>query len=169
MHKLICEAAQTKLLPAQTSTNDWACFGWIWACGGAEWPQKKTIKYYFNILKTEAAQTICFMAQTSTNGAQTNKTIFSWIWSMWGAGVTSSPIFQCKNRSNTNENITGTNEPVLGELGCMWGGGAGGVIAYNSMSNILKTEAAQMKLLPAQTSTNKRDYLVAFVCAGLCR
>ncbi len=29
------------------------------------------------------------------------------------------------------------------------------VIAYNSMCNILKTEAAQMKLLPAQTSTNE--------------
>ncbi len=35
----------------------------------------------------------------------------------------------------------------------MWG--AGEVIAYNSMSNILKTEAAQTKLLPAQTSTNE--------------
>ncbi len=35
----------------------------------------------------------------------------------------------------------------------MWG--AGDVIAYNSMSNILKTEAAQTKLLPAQTSTNE--------------
>ncbi len=58
------EAAQTKLLPAQTSTNDWACFGWIWSMWGAEWPQKKTIKYYFNILKTEAAQTIFFTAQT---------------------------------------------------------------------------------------------------------
>ncbi len=34
-------------------------------------------------------------------------------------------------------------------------GGAGDVIAYNSMSNILKTEAAQTKILPAQTSTNE--------------
>jgi len=34
-------------------------------------------------------------------------------------------------------------------------GGAGDVIAYNSMSNILKTEAAQTKLLPAETSTNE--------------
>ncbi len=35
----------------------------------------------------------------------------------------------------------------------MWG--AGDVITYNSMSNILKTEAAQIKLLHAQTSTNE--------------
>ncbi len=35
----------------------------------------------------------------------------------------------------------------------MWG--AGDVIAYNSMCNILKTEVTQTKLLPAQTSTNE--------------
>ncbi len=35
----------------------------------------------------------------------------------------------------------------------MWG--AGDVIAYISMSNILKTEAAQTKILTAQTSTNE--------------
>ncbi len=34
-------------------------------------------------------------------------------------------------------------------------GGLSDVIAYNSMSNILKTEATQTKLLPAQTSTNE--------------
>ncbi len=43
---------------------------------GAEWPQKKNIKYDFNILKTEAAQTIFLTAQTSTNGAQTIETVF---------------------------------------------------------------------------------------------
>ncbi len=69
-----------------------------------------------NILKTEAAQTKILTAQTSTNEAQ-------------------------------------TIEPVLGEFGAC--GGAGDVIAYNSMSNILKTEAAQTKILPAQTSTNE--------------
>ncbi len=41
----------------------------------------------------------------------------------------------------------------MGEFGAC--GGAGDVIAYNSMSNILKTEAAQTKILPAQTSTNE--------------
>ncbi len=65
-----------------------------------------------NIFKTEATQTKILTAQTSTNEAQ-------------------------------------TIEPVLGEF---WAcGGAGDVIAYNSMSNILKTEAAQTKILPAQT------------------
>ncbi len=33
--------------------------------------------------------------------------------------------------------------------------GAGDVIAYNVMSNILKTEAARTKLSAAQTSTNE--------------
>ncbi len=69
-----------------------------------------------NILKTEATQTKILTAQTSTNEAQTIET-------------------------------------VLGEFGAC--GGAGDVIAYNSMSNILKTEATQTKLLPAQTSTNE--------------
>ncbi len=32
-------------------------------------------KYYFNILKTEAAQTKLSAAQTSTNEAQTNESI----------------------------------------------------------------------------------------------
>jgi len=36
----------------------------------------------------------------------------------------------------------------------MWGG-LSDVIAYNSKSNILKSKAAQTKLLPAQTSTNE--------------
>ncbi len=69
-----------------------------------------------NILKTEATQTKILTAQTSTNEAQTIET-------------------------------------VLGEFGAC--GGAGDIIAYNSMSNILKTEATQTKLLPAQTSTTK--------------
>ncbi len=34
-------------------------------------------------------------------------------------------------------------------------GGLSDVIAYISMSNILKTEAAQTKILPAHTSTNE--------------
>ncbi len=41
-------------------------------------------------------------------------------------------------------------EPVLGEFGAC--GGAGDVITYNSMCHILKTEAAQTTLLPAQTN-----------------
>ncbi len=52
----------------------------------------------------------------------------------------------------------------------MWG--AGDVIAYNSMCNILKTEAAQTKLLPAQTSTNEAQTIETVlgefgVCGGL--
>ncbi len=35
----------------------------------------------------------------------------------------------------------------------MWG--AGDVIVYNSISDILKPDAAQTKILPAQTSTNE--------------
>ncbi len=69
-----------------------------------------------NILKTKATQTKILTAQTSTNEAQ-------------------------------------TIEPVLGEFGAC--GGAGDVIAYNSMSNILKTKATQTKILTAQTSTNE--------------
>ncbi len=49
---------------------------------------------------------------------------------------------------------TSTNkEDYFGWIWSVWG--AGDVIAYNSKSNILKTEAAQTKLLPAQTSTNE--------------
>ncbi len=71
------EAAQTKILTAQTSTNGAQTnktilreFG---ACGGAG----DVIAYISmsNILKTEGAQTKILTAQTSTNGAQTNKTI----------------------------------------------------------------------------------------------
>ncbi len=52
----------------------------------------------------------------------------------------------------------------------MWG--AGDVIAYNSMCNILKTEATQTKLLPAQTSTNEAQTIETVlgefgVCGGL--
>ncbi len=52
----------------------------------------------------------------------------------------------------------------------MWG--AGDVIAYNSMSNILKTEAAQTKILMAQTSTNEAQTIETVlgefgVCGGL--
>ncbi len=46
-----------------------------------------------------------------------------------------------------------TFEPILGEFAAC--SGAGDVIAYNVMSNILKTEAAQTKLSAAQTSTNE--------------
>ncbi len=49
----------------------------------------------------------------------------------------------------------------------MWG--AGDVIAYNSVSNFLKTEAAQTNLLPAQTSTNKAqtiETILATFCVG---
>jgi len=69
-----------------------------------------------------------------------------------------------KNCYSTNEALT--FEPILGEFAAFRG--AGDVIAYNVMSNILKTEAAQTKLLPAQTSTNKRDYYGKFgACGGL--
>ncbi len=51
-------------------------------------------------------------------------------------------------------------------------GGAGDVIAYNSMCNILKTEATQTKLLPAQTSTNEAQTIEPVLgefgaCGGL--
>ncbi len=55
--------------------------------------------------------------------------------------------------AQTSTNEAQTIETVLGEFGAC--GGLSDVIAYNSMSNILKTEAAQTKLLPAQTSTNE--------------
>ncbi len=83
-----------------------------------------------NILKTEATQTKILTAQTSTNEAQ-------------------------------------TIEPVLGEF---WAcGGAGDVIAYNSMSNILKTKAAQTKIFTAQTSTSGAqtiETILATFCVG---
>ncbi len=52
----------------------------------------------------------------------------------------------------------------------MWG--AGDIIAYYSVSNILKTEAAQTKLLPAETSTNEAQTIEAILgefgaCGGL--
>ncbi len=72
------EAAQTKILTAQTSTNEAQTIepvlGEFGACGGAG----DVIAYnsMSNILKTEAAQTKILPAQTSTNEAQTNKTIW---------------------------------------------------------------------------------------------
>ncbi len=65
---------------------------------------------------------------------------------------------QSKIKSRTNKTSTSTNEaltfePILGEFGACRG--AGDVIAYNVMYNILKTEAAPTKLSAAQTSTNK--------------
>ncbi len=118
-------------------------------------------KCYFNILKTEAAQTNFFTAQTSTNGAQTNKTIFREFGACGGlsdviAYISMSNILKTEATqtkiltAQTSTNEAQTIEPVLGEFGAC--GGAGDVIAYNSMSNILKTEAAQTKLLPAQTN-----------------
>ncbi len=85
---------------------------------------------------------------------------------MWGGWVTSEwpiniVVISKKNKAaqtifftaQTSTNEAQTIEPVLGEFGAC--GGAGDVIAYNSMSNILKTEAAQTKILLAQTSTNE--------------
>ncbi len=82
---------------------------------------------------------------------------------------------QSKLKSSINKTSTSTNEaltfePIVGEFSaCSW---AGDVIAYNVMSNILKTEAAQTKLSAAQTSTkrstNKRDYCgKCGACGGL--
>ncbi len=67
-------------------------------------------------------------------------------------------INQSKLKSSINKNCYSTNEaltfePILGEFAACRG--AGDVIAYNVMSNILKTEAAQTKLSAAQTSTNE--------------
>ncbi len=65
---------------------------------------------------------------------------------------------QSKLKSSTNKTSTSTNEaltfePSLGEFAVCRG--AGDVIAYNVMSNILKTEAAQTKLSAAQTRTKE--------------
>ena len=71
------KAAQTKLLPAQTSTNEAqtikTILGEFGACGGAG----DVIVYnsISDILKPTAAQTKILPAQTSTNEAQTNETI----------------------------------------------------------------------------------------------
>ncbi len=67
-------------------------------------------------------------------------------------------IINKKNQSRTNKTSTSTNEaltfePILGEFGACRG--AGDVITYHIMSNILKTKAAQMKLSAAQTSTSE--------------
>ena len=58
----------------------------------------------------------------------------------------------------------------MGEFGAC--GGLSDIIVYNSLSNILKTKAAQMKLLPAQTSTNEAQTNESIwgefgVCGGL--
>ena len=69
--------------------------------------------------------------------------------------------------AQTSTNEAQTIEPVLGEFGVY--GGLSDVIAYNSMSNIVKTEAAQTELLPAQTSTNEaqtNDLAEFGVCGG---
>ncbi len=63
-----------------------------------------------------------------------------------------------------------TKKIILGKFGAC--GGLSDVIAYNSMSNILKTEAAQTKLLPAQTSTNEAQTIETVLgefgaCGGL--
>ncbi len=82
------EAAQTKLSAAQTSTNEAqtneTIVGNVEHVGG--WVTSETAtKYYFNILKTEAAQTIFFYG-TNRHKRSTNKQDhFAWIWSMWGA------------------------------------------------------------------------------------
>ncbi len=51
--------------------------------------------------------------------------------------------------AQTSTNEAQTKKIILGEFGAF--GGLSDIIAYKSMSNILKTEAAQTKLLPAQT------------------
>ncbi len=53
------EAAQTKLSAAHTSTNKRDYYGKCGACGGLS-DLRMATKYYFNILKTEAAQTNFF-------------------------------------------------------------------------------------------------------------
>ncbi len=138
-------------------------------CGkcGAMWggwvTSETATKYYFNILKTEAAQTKLSAAQTSTNGAQTNKTILREFGACGGLSdvIAYISMYILKTEAAQTKILTAqtsTNEAqtmlVLGEFGAC--GGAGDVIAYNSMSNILKTEAAaQTKILTAQTSTNE--------------
>lgn len=70
--------AKTKLLSAETSTNQAQTIEPIWGefgvCGGTG----DVIAYNLisNILKTEAAQTKLLVAQTSTNEVQTNETIW---------------------------------------------------------------------------------------------
>ncbi len=65
------EAAQTKLSAAQTSTNKRDYYGKFGACGGLS-DLRMATKYYFNILKTEAAQTIFFNG-TNRHKRSTNK------------------------------------------------------------------------------------------------
>ncbi len=137
----------------------------------SEWP---LFKYYFNILKTEAAQTIFFTAQTGTNGAQTNKTILR----EFGACGGLSDVIAYISMSNILKTEAAQTKILTAQtkhkrLSLFWVnlecGGAGDVIAYNSMSNILKTEAAQTKLLPAQTSTNGAqtiETILATFCFG---
>ncbi len=72
--------------------------------------------------------------------------------------------------AQTSTNGAQTKKIILGKFGAC--GGAGDVIAYNSMCNILKTEAAQTKLLPAQTSTNEAQTIEPVLgefgaCGGL--
>ncbi len=72
------ETTQTKILPAQTSTNEAQTIepvlGEFGACGGAG----DVIAYISmsNILQTETTQTKILPAQTSTNEAQTNESIW---------------------------------------------------------------------------------------------
>ncbi len=120
-----------------------------------------------NILKTEAAQTKLSAAQTSTNEAQTNETIVGNVEHVGGLSDLRNGhqyYFNIlENRSSTNENFhrrhkpgtngAQTNKTILREFGAC--GGLSDVIAYISMSNILKTEAAQTKILTAQTQTNE--------------
>ncbi len=89
-------------------------------------------KYYFNILKTEAAQTNFFTAQTSRNGAQTNKTIFREFGACGGlsdviAYISMSNILKTEAAqtkiltAQTSTNEAQMIEPVLGEFGAFGG------------------------------------------------
>ncbi len=89
-------------------------------------------KYYFNILKTEAAQTIFFTAQTGTNGAQTNKTILREFGACGGlsdviAYISMSNILKTEAAqtkiltAQTSTNEAQTNETIWGEFGLCGG------------------------------------------------
>ncbi len=86
-------------------------------------------KYYFNILKTEAAQTFFFTAQTGTNGAQTNKTILREFGACGGAGdviayISMSNILKTEAaQTKILTAQTGTNDwACFGWIWSMWGG-----------------------------------------------
>ncbi len=104
---------------------------------GAEWPHKKTLKYYFNILKTEAAQTKTFYGTNQHKRSTDKQDHFFREFERFGACGGLSDVIAYISMSNifkteatqtkiltaqTSTNEAQTIEPVLGEFLSMWGG-----------------------------------------------